>query len=344
MMHEHYMQRCIQLALLGKGDVAPNPLVGAVLVHDDVIIGEGYHQQYGQAHAEVNCMNSVKEGAKKFIPLSTLYVSLEPCVHFGKTPPCVNLILQHRIPKVVIGCSDPFESVNNKGIEKLKSAGVEVIVGVLEKECRTLNKYFFHYHIQHRPYIMLKWAQTTDGYVAYKNNKRTYISNDISNRFVHKYRGELASILVGTNTALYDNPSLTNRFWKGAQPIRLLLDLDLKVPATHHLLDRQSKTIIFNNLLNKEENNLIWYKIDRKNVPQQICNALFILNIQSVCIEGGAQLLQSFIQNDLWDEAVIITNTTLYIKEGIAAPVLSNAIHRDDDIYMQDEIQYYQHL
>ena len=191
---------------------------------------------------------------------------------------------------------------------------------------------------------MLKWAQTADGYVAYKNNKRTYISNDISNRFVHKYRGELASILVGTNTALYDNPSLTNRFWKGAQPIRLLLDLDLKVPATHHLLDRQSKTIIFNNLLNKEENNLIWYKIDRKNVPQQICNALFILNIQSVCIEGGAQLLQSFIQNDLWDEAVIITNTTLYIKEGIAAPVLSNAIHRDDDIYMQDEIQYYQHL
>ena len=344
MRHEHYMHRCIQLALLGKGFVAPNPLVGAVLVYDDIIIGEGYHQQYGQAHAEVNCIHSVQEADKKFIPLSTLYVSLEPCVHFGKTPPCVDLILKYCIAKVVIGCSDPFEIVHHKGIAKLKTSGVEVIVGVLEEQCKEINKYFFHYYTQHRPYIMLKWAQSVDGYIASKNNKRTYISNDISNRLVHKYRSEMAAILVGTRTALHDNPSLTNRFWKGPQPARLLLDLDLKVPATHHLLDRTCKTIIFNHLLHKEENNLIWYKIERQNIPQQICIALYTLHIQSVCIEGGTQLLQSFIQNNLWDEAIIIANTTLQLKEGLAAPMLNHAVRWYTDTYLQDEIQYYQPL
>lgn len=344
MTHEHYMRRCIQLALLGKGYVAPNPLVGAVLVYDGIIIGEGYHQEYGQAHAEVNCINSVKEELKKLIPISTLYVSLEPCVHFGKTPPCVDFILQHRISKVIIGCSDPFKLVHNKGIEKLRTASVEVLVGVLEKECQELNKHFFQYHIQHRPYIVLKWAQTADGYVSYSNNKRIYISNDISNLLVHKYRSELASVLIGTNTALYDNPLLTNRFWKGVSPIRLLLDLNLKIPRTHHLFDKQAKTIVFNAQLHNKVNNLIWYKIERKNIPQEICNALFALNIQSVCIEGGTQLLQSFIQNNLWNEAIIITNTILYVKEGLAAPILNNALHCSSDMYMQDKIQYYQHV
>lgn len=342
MRHEYYMQRCVQLAKLGAGYVAPNPLVGAVLVYNDSIIGEGYHQQYGQAHAEVNCLHSVKKEDQHLIALSTLYVSLEPCAHYGKTPPCVDLILKHKIPTVVIGCSDPFASVNGKGIDKLKAAGVEVITSILEDECKQLNKFFFHFHTKKHPYIILKWAQTADGFIGYNNNKRALISNDIVNRLVHKWRSEISSILVGTHTAYYDNPLLTNRLWNDIQPTRLVLDMDLKIPLTHHIFNKEAKTIIFNHSIQKEENNIVWYKIEKENIPQQISNALYTLNIQSVLIEGGQKLLQSFIDAHLWNEAIIITNTEMHIEEGLSAPLLRHHQYIKQEEYLNNTIQYYQ--
>ncbi|HMH23501.1 MAG TPA: bifunctional diaminohydroxyphosphoribosylaminopyrimidine deaminase/5-amino-6-(5-phosphoribosylamino)uracil reductase RibD [Puia sp.] len=243
---ETYMHRCLELARLGAGHVAPNPMVGAVLVHKDRIIGEGWHRQYGQAHAEVNCIHSVKEEDLPLIQQSTLYVSLEPCAHFGKTPPCADLIIVKKIPRVVIGCRDPFEEVNGKGIEKLRAAGVEVELGVLEKECIHLNRRFFTFNTLHRPYILLKWAQSSDGKLAPEDRSRVFISNEYTNRLVHRWRTEEASILVGTNTALYDDPALTARLWKGPDPIRLVLDKDLRLPQSLRLFDRKVRTIIFN--------------------------------------------------------------------------------------------------
>ena len=245
------MHRCLELAGHGSGYVSPNPMVGAVLVHSGRIIGEGYHQRYGQAHAEVNCIDSVSETDRRLIGESTLYVSLEPCAHFGKTPPCTDLIIKHKIPKCVVGCRDPFKEVDGKGIEKLRAAGVHVEVGVLEKECKELNKRFFTFHTEHRPYIILKWAQTGDGFIAGPLNpsaswRRTFedsgetkviqerllISNEYSNRLVHKWRSEEASILVGTNTALLDDPELTTRLWTGPSPVRIVLDMNLRLPSS----------------------------------------------------------------------------------------------------------------
>ncbi len=343
MNHDVYMQRCLQLAHLGVGYVTPNPLVGAVLVHNEIIIGEGYHQKYGEAHAEVNCLQNVKETHQSFIASSTLYVSLEPCAHYGKTPPCVDLILQYKIPRVVIGCSDPFSAVNGKSIQKLKTAGVEVTVGVLEKECKEINKYFFHYHKNHQPYIILKWAQTSDKFIAHNDYKSISISNAIVNRLAHKWRSGIASILVGTNTAYYDNPLLTNRFWnKELQPIRLVIDKELKVPQTHHLFNKDAPIIIFNNIQHKKEGNIQWYKIDNQNIPQQICNALYQLGIQSMLIEGGSALLQSFINAGLWNDAIVITNRNLYLQSGVSAPLLIQHIYTHQDEYDNNIIEYYQ--
>src|SRR5258706_3862500 len=256
------MRRCLELATLGAGNVAPNPMVGAVLVYHGRIIGEGYHQKYGEAHAEPNSIASVKEEDRKLISQSTMYVSLEPCVHFGKTPPCADLIIKHKIPKVVIGCRDPFKEVNGRGIEKLKAAGVETEPGVLEKECKELNKRFFTFHTKHRPYIILKWAQTANGFIATSPqtplqrrgafeesaNKRLLISNEYSNRLVHKWRSEEAAILVGTNTALKDDPQLTTRLWTGNNPVRMVIDMDLKLPSSLKLFDDEVSTIIFNTI------------------------------------------------------------------------------------------------
>lgn len=336
------MRRCIELARLGTGYVAPNPMVGAVLVYKDRIIGEGYHKKYGEAHAEVNCINSVKEEDKPLIAQSTLYVSLEPCAHYGKTPPCADLIVKNKIPEVVIGCRDPFEAVNGKGIETLKVAGVKVISGVLEKECIDLNKRFFIFHTQKRPYIILKWAQSFNGKIAATSNDRTLISNDYSNRLVHKWRSEEAGIMVGTTTALRDNPSLTNRLWKGLHPVRIVLDSELRVPASHKLYDRSVRTIVFNTHKQSEEDNLFFYKLERDHsfIPQ-ILQVLYKLNIQSVLIEGGALLLQSFINEAAWDEARIITNTDMLIPEGINAPVLSDAVLVKKETYFNDSVHYF---
>ena len=323
MSHEIYMHRCLHLAKLGGGRVAPNPMVGSVLVFENRIIGEGYHQQYGQAHAEVNCLKSVKSKDRHLVNQSTLYVSLEPCAHFGKTSPCVNLIIETNIPKVVIGCRDPFKEVDGKGIEKLEKAGIEVIVGVLEMECKELNKRFFTFHIQKRPFVLLKWAETANHFIGSNNNSRLLITDDTTNKLVHKWRSEEAAILVGTNTALLDNPSLTNRFWTGRQPIRLVIDKELILPKNLHLFDKLQPTIVFNFHQHHDEENLSFCQLKR-NEPllEQIMNSCYERNIQSILVEGGNKTLQSFIDANLWDDAVVFTHQKMTINEGTPSPQL----------------------
>jgi diaminohydroxyphosphoribosylaminopyrimidine deaminase/5-amino-6-(5-phosphoribosylamino)uracil reductase len=341
---EIYMQRCFQLAELGSGNVAPNPVVGAVLVYNDRIIGEGYHQKYGQAHAEVNCINNVREQDKYLIQQSILFVSLEPCAHFGKTPPCADLIIANKIPEVIIGCRDSYAEVNGQGIEKLKAAGVSVTVGVLEKEALDLNKRFFTFHTKKRPYIILKWAQSKDKKIAGADHSRILISNEETNRLVHKWRSEEASILVGTNTALYDDPKLTTRLWHGNDPVRMVIDKELKLPHSLHLFDGTVKTIVFNTIKHHEEKNIFYYKLNGNDLIKELLEALHHLRIQSVLIEGGAKLLQSFIDKDLWDEARIIDNLQLRIENGIAAPVLKNDELFFEDQLLNNAIRYYKNL
>jgi diaminohydroxyphosphoribosylaminopyrimidine deaminase/5-amino-6-(5-phosphoribosylamino)uracil reductase len=340
MIDEKYMQRCLQLAQLGCGNVAPNPMVGAVLVYEDTIIGEGYHAEYGEAHAEVNCINSVTEKEKGLIEKSTLYVSLEPCVHFGKTPPCTNLILQYKIPKVIIGSSDSFAEVNGKGIQQLKANGVEVVYGILENECSQLNKRFFTFHTKQRPYIILKWAQSNNDKIAAQNNERVFISNDFTNRLVHKWRTQEAAILIGTNTALQDNPLLTARLWQGKNPTRILLDELLKVPTTNNLFNADAQIIVFNAIKNGIENNIHYYQLTSFTLPEML-KALYELNIQSVLVEGGAKLLQSFIDDNLFDEIRIIKNEELIIVDGLQAPTIQNAHLTKTEKYLTDTILYY---
>ncbi len=336
------MQRCFELAQYGAGNVAPNPMVGAVLVYNDAIIGEGYHAQYGQAHAEVNCINSVPADKKALINKSTLYVSLEPCAHFGKTPPCADLIIAYKIPRVVIGCKDSFDAVDGKGIEKLKAAGIEVITGVLEAEALDLNKRFFTFYSKHRPYIILKWAQTADAKIAGNSTERLYISNDITNRLAHKWRSEAAAVLIGTNTALKDNPALTIRLVPGNNPVRLVIDKQMQLPSSLHLFDGSVKTIVYNLWKAEEKANVHFFKADRdRSIIKQIMQHLYEIKLQSVIVEGGAKLLQSFIDAGLWDEARIITNTTLKIKEGLAAPVLQNHQLINTTILQTDTIAYF---
>jgi diaminohydroxyphosphoribosylaminopyrimidine deaminase/5-amino-6-(5-phosphoribosylamino)uracil reductase len=337
---EQYMERCIQLAKQGAGSVAPNPLVGAVLVYEDKIIGEGYHKKYGEAHAEVNCINSVKEENKSLIEKSTLYVSLEPCAHHGKTPPCTDLIIKNKIKKAVIGSIDVYKEVAGKGIQKLRAAGVEVITGLLEKECIELNKRFFTFHEKFRPYIILKWAQSINGKTG-KENERIFISNDYSNRLVHKWRSEEAAILIGTNTALSDNPSLTTRLWAGKNPVRIVIDKKLQLPSSLNVFNDESKTIIFNLVKNSTEENLVYIQLEKDNFSEQLFHTLFEMNIQSVLVEGGTKTLQSFIDNDLWDEARVITNQELIIENGIAAPQMKNFKLEKQERYFSDAINYF---
>ncbi len=335
------MHRCFELAKLGMGNVAPNPIVGAVLVHNDRIIGEGYHRQYGQAHAEVNCINSVAQTDQQLIASSTMYVSLEPCAHFGKTPPCADLIIKYKIPVVVIGCRDSFKEVAGKGIQKMEAAGIQVITGVLKQAALELNNRFFTFHNMHRPYIILKWAQTSDHKIAGAGDARLLISNEKTNRLVHKWRSEEAAILVGTNTALKDNPSLTIRLWQGNNPVRLVIDKELKLPKSMHLFDGSVKTIVFNTIKH-EEGEIFYYKLaDKENFIPEILAALYQLNIQSVLIEGGSALLQSFIEGGYWDEARVITNYSLQIGIGTDAPKLLEHTEVSSEKIMGDLIQYF---
>jgi diaminohydroxyphosphoribosylaminopyrimidine deaminase/5-amino-6-(5-phosphoribosylamino)uracil reductase len=339
-----YMQRCLQLAGLGEGAVAPNPMVGAVLVHDGAVIGEGYHKRFGVAHAEVACLQSVRPAHQHLIAQATLYVSLEPCAHFGKTPPCADLIIHHKIPRVVVGCADPFGLVAGKGIQKLRDAGTDVTVGVLEKECRTLNKRFVLLQAEQRPYILLKWAQTADGKIGGENYKRVSVSNAYTNRIVHRWRSQNMAILVGTNTALFDDPELTTRLWPGKNAIRCVLDKTLRLPASLKLFDGQHQTVVFNHVKQQEHLNLLYCRLNSDAaIVQAIVAALAELKIQSVMIEGGAQLLQSFINAGLWDEANIITNQEMSLGKGVAAPQLQQHRLMQTERIFSDVIHTYVH-
>ena len=340
-----YLHRCIELARLGAGYVAPNPMVASVLVCENRIIGEGYHQQYGQAHAEVNCINSVKEADKYLIDKSVIYVCLEPCAHFGKTPPCVDLIIKHKIPTVVIGCRDPFHKVDGKGIEKLKNNGIEVIAGVLENECKELNKRFFTFHTKKRPYIIFKWAQSKNQKISNADLSRVLISNAYTNRLVHKWRSEEAGIMVGTNTAAEDNPALNTRHWTGPDPVRLVVDMNLRLPNDLHIFSGKQKTIIFNSIKDEEQENLLYFKLDNNlSFVSSLIKACYELQIQSVLVEGGTKLLLSFIKEQFWDEARVIENSQLIIDNGLNAPVLSNYCITGTENISTDIISYYNNL
>ncbi|HTR27682.1 MAG TPA: bifunctional diaminohydroxyphosphoribosylaminopyrimidine deaminase/5-amino-6-(5-phosphoribosylamino)uracil reductase RibD [Puia sp.] len=365
------MRRCLDLARLGAGHVAPNPMVGSVLVYsnpdtgEERIIGEGYHALYGEQHAEANCIASVKQADLPLIARSTIYVSLEPCAHYGKQPPCAELIIAWRIPRVVVGCRDPFPLVNGKGIEKLLAAGVEVVVGVSEADCVELNRRFFTFHTRHRPYILLKWAQTLDGRIAGPAaGGRAFISNEYSNRLVHKWRSEEAAILVGTRTALADDPALTARYWNGPDPIRLVIDKELRLPASLRLFDGKVRTIVFNLLKHADSNygkfatiqftgegvaesggelrKVEYYQLSPDtSLIHQIVVALRQLNIQSVLVEGGARLLQSFVDEGYWDEARVITNGEMLLPAGLPAPHLPDLRPVYTESLRNDTVRYY---
>ena len=337
--HEVYMRRCITLALKGGGYTAPNPLVGAVLVHQGRIIGEGFHEYYGGLHAEVNCLRSVAEIDFPLIRKSTLYVSLEPCSHFGKTPPCTDLIIDNEIPEVVIGCTDSFEKVKGSGISKLAADGIKVTKDILHKECRGLNKRFFTFHEKHRPYILLKWAQSADGFIAGEKSARIKISNESTDSLVHQWRAAEAAILAGTNTVLSDDPSLTVRHVPGRNPVRAVIDPNLDIPSSAKVYDEISETIIINRKKNATESSHIFFKIgEEESIEEGTIRALFERRLVSVMIEGGAKTLQSFIDAGLWDEAKVITNTGLYINSGIASPVLKDEIKFSEEKIFSDHI------
>ncbi len=325
--HEFFMQRCLQIAQNGLGKTYPNPIVGCVIVFKGKIIGEGWHQKAGEAHAEVNAINSVKD--KDLLKESTIYVSLEPCSHWGKTPPCSNLIVSMNIKNVVIGTIDFNSEVHGKGITYLEKYGCNVTVGVLEKECRDINKRFFTFHQKKRPYIILKWAQTVDGFISPENKseksrKPIWISNIYSLQLVHKWRTEEQSILVGTTTAIVDNPKLNSRDYFGNNPLRLVIDKNLKIDKSFSLLDGSIKTVIFTQIEKKNIKNIIYKVIDfERDITSQICDYLYKENIQSLIVEGGTKILQSFIDVNLWDEARILKSNSYFYK-GIAAPVFKN--------------------
>lgn len=326
-LHLKYMQRAISLAQKGTRLAYPNPSVGAVIVCDGIIIGEGYTSAYGGAHAEVNAIQSVKD--HDLLVKSTLYVTLEPCSHYGKTPPCARLIETKKIPKVYVGCVDTFSEVSGKGIDILRKAGCEVHVGVLEEECLDLHKRFLTFHNKQRPYIVLKWAETKDGFIdidrnviAKKDAQPTWISNELSKQLVHQMRGEEHAIMVGTHTALKDNPSLTTRTYGGVSPIRILIDRTLKVPTDYHLYNGEVKTFVFTEK-EAEHIHVVFQQIDfSKDIIPQVLEVLCQEKIQSVMVEGGKQLLQSFIEANLWDEAKVFVGTSVF-KKGVQAPKIN---------------------
>jgi diaminohydroxyphosphoribosylaminopyrimidine deaminase/5-amino-6-(5-phosphoribosylamino)uracil reductase len=320
---EIYMKRCLELAALGLGKTYPNPMVGSVIVHGGKVIGEGWHKKAGEAHAEVNSVNSVVD--KSLLKEATIYVNLEPCAHFGKTPPCASLITKHKIPNVVIGCIDTFSKVSGKGVTMLKEAGVKVKVGVLEKECLESHKRFFTFHQKKRPYIILKWAETSDGFIAplvQEEGKPFWITSPESKKLVHKWRTEEASILVGTNTAEKDNPALTARLWGGCQPLRIVLDRTLRLNDNLQVFDESIKTVVFTEKLKASTSRTEYIQTDFSKLHENILNELYKRNIHSVIIEGGRETLQAFINESLWDEARVFVGKERLVN-GISAPVLN---------------------
>jgi diaminohydroxyphosphoribosylaminopyrimidine deaminase/5-amino-6-(5-phosphoribosylamino)uracil reductase len=350
-IHEKYLKRCIELAKNGLGTTYPNPLVGSMIVYENQIIGEGWHKKSGEPHAEVNAINSVKD--KSLLSKATIYVSLEPCSHFGKTPPCSDLIIANKIPNVVIGTVDPNEKVAGKGIQKLIAAGIHVTIGTLEDECNELNKRFFTFHQKKRPYIMLKWAETADGFIAPNEilrkslndneQKPVWITNQYSRQFVHKWRTEEQAILVGTQTVLDDNPSLNVRDWKGNHPVKIILDRQNRLPEEASVFNSAEKIIVLSEHKRAFKNKNCHSEILNfdGNLAEEICSVLFQHNIQSIIIEGGARTLQTFIDSNLWDEARVFKGKTFF-REGIKAPVFSGKLIEEQNI-LDDKLLIYLH-
>jgi diaminohydroxyphosphoribosylaminopyrimidine deaminase/5-amino-6-(5-phosphoribosylamino)uracil reductase len=341
-IHDHhtdelFMKRALELALLGRGYVSPNPLVGCVIVYNGAIIGEGWHKKYGESHAEVNAIESVQD--KSLLKESTLYVNLEPCSHFGKTPPCADLLIKHQLKKVVIANLDTNPVVVGDGIKKLRAAGIEVITGILEKEGRELNKRFFTFIEKKRPFILLKWAETSDGFIAHENYDSKWISNEYSRQLVHKWRTEEDAILVGTKTAFHDNPELTVREWTGRNPVRIVLDRFLRLSDKLHLFDRSHKTICYNVLKHEEHPNLSLIRLAEENFINHLLEDLVKQKIQSVLVEGGATTLQLFMDAELWDEARVFVSDKGFGK-GIAAPRIHGNLIGQESVF-NDTLRFY---
>lgn len=324
MIHEQYMQRCLDLAKMGRYYAAPNPMVGAVLVYENRIIGEGYHEKYGEGHAEVNAFASVLPEDEKYIKESTLYVSLEPCAFFGKTPPCAKLVVEKQVPKVVLACTDPHPKVAGNGIAKMEEAGIEVITGCLEAEAIELNRRFFTSQTKQRPFVVLKWAQSKDGFMAKDTGEPVWISNELSKRYTHSWRAEENAIMVGRRTAALDNPSLTVRHWTGKNPIRVVLDRLGQLPNTLNIFDGEAPTLIFTNSTEGKDSTekVSFHKVDfSKEILLPILHHLHHKNVLSILVEGGPSLLNSFIDLNLWDEARIFTGSKS-LGVGLSAPQL----------------------
>ncbi len=345
-LNEDFMYRCFQLALLGKGFVAPNPMVGAVLVHNNIIIGEGFHERFGHAHAEVNAIHSVAESSKHLIPKSTLYVSLEPCCFHGKTPACTSLILDHKISRVVISCLDNTPEVAGKGVEILKKAGVEVITGFLEEQGKNISRQRSVIVEKKRPYVILKYAQTLNGKFATLDKHQKWITSSLTKRLVHKWRSEVDSIMVGTNTALSDNPSLTNRLYYGSSPVRLVLDRKLSLAPDLNLFHDNHPTIIVTEKIPKQlpaykNQNLSLLELPfHDRLLRRILKHLLSQNIGTLMVEGGIQLINSFIEQGLWDEARVLIGN-VHWKEGQDAPEIPEKTFFRKKIAKEDLVLFY---
>lgn len=343
--HDHHtdellMKRALELARLGAGQVSPNPLVGCVVVHNGVIIGEGWHKKYGEPHAEVNAIESVED--KSLLKESVVYVNLEPCSHTGKTPPCADLIIKHQVKKVVVSNLDSNPLVSGNGIEKLRAAGIEVVTGILEKEGRELNKRFFIFMEKQRPYISLKWAETSDGFIAKENHDSKWISNEYSRQLVHKWRTEDDAVLVGSKTAVHDNPELNVRDWSGRNPVRVVLDRFLRLNDSLHLFDRSQKTLCYNVVKHEERTNLSLVLVEERNFIQNVMEDLYKRKIQSVIVEGGATILQVFIDSGLWDEAKVFVSDKSFGK-GIKSPQLNGNLIGQESVF-NDTLRTYHPL
>lgn len=338
---EKYIRRCIELASNGLCNAAPNPMVGAVIVHNGKIIGEGYHARCGEGHAEVNAIRSVKD--ESLLKDSTIYVSLEPCSHYGKTPPCADLIISKGIPRAVVGCIDPFSQVSGRGIQKLRDAGIDVTVGVLEEECENLIRRFVTFNTQKRPYITLKWAESADGFIDANREEGSpvVLSTPITSMYVHKQRAEHKAILVGRRTALLDNPSLTTRNWYGANPLRLVTDRNLTLPSDLKLFDHSTPTIVFTAEKKENEENLEYITIDfSADILPQILTVLYERKIQSLMVEGGTTLLQSFIDLGLWDE-MFVEHSEKVLGEGVKSPVIHKGIKKASELRDKIYVSHY---
>lgn len=342
MEEQTYMRRCIQLAQNGRCGAAPNPMVGAVIVCDGKIIGEGYHVRCGEAHAEVNAIRSVKDAS--LLRHSTIYVSLEPCSHYGKTPPCADLIIEKQIPRIVIGCVDPFSEVAGQGIRRLKDAGLEVTVGVMEEECRRLIRRFITFHTLRRPYITLKWAESSDGYldILRKDGNPVVLSTPLTSMLVHKRRAEHSAIMVGARTAELDNPSLTVRHWYGRSPVRVVTDRYLTLPPHLHLFDGSVPTLVFTETSREPAPNVEYIPVDyRQDTLPQMMNALYKRGLQSLLVEGGGVLLQSFIDAGLWDEALVEV-APVWLHSGVRSPRIEEEMPFDTEQAFGRHFRHYE--